>query len=72
MRKKNKLVRCAHTRSARWIPRDLLAEEYNKMRVNSRRFFNINRHTALALGKIFEEDNIMDPNEAEMLVKQHD
>jgi len=47
-------------------------EEYNKMRVNSRRFYNINRHTALALGKIYEEDNIMDPNEAEMLRKQYD
>ena len=37
----------------------------------ARDFYFKRRHKALALGKIYEEDNIMNPKEAEVVQENH-
>lgn len=66
-KRKNKLVRSISTRCGRWVDRDLQGLEFNKLRVYSRDYYNKHRHLALAMGKIHEDDNIMNANEAHLI-----
>ena len=64
---KNKKVRSIYTRCGRWVNKEVQGFEFNKLRVYSRDYYNKFRHMALALGKIYEDDNIMNANEAGLI-----
>ena len=68
----NKLVRSPMTRTGRWVGRGVQQrEEEILLKEVARDFYFKRRHKALALGKIYEEDNIMNPKEAEVVQENH-
>ena len=66
-RHKNRLVRVVGTRCGRWVDKALQGFEFIELKNYSRDNYNKHRHMALANGLIYDEKDIMNANEANLL-----